>query len=286
MRPLTQKWEADSSCVSCGSTCVPHRHPSCFRPLFRPRLARLGRIPGPTPLSSKCSLNDTRHDAGRTGLSRVHPTAHLGDLVASSSDVLLTPPVMIGCDHAGCTHVVGPRPALHVVGSIRRKSFNMHEGHGACLAHARHSAQSTGPRLGRDSDGMRRRGLGRGLLELVLPAGSAKIIVGSHSGGGVTGGDLNEALVVEAAGDDLNEVAGGASMPNLDRMRASCCCSLCAICASCCDCLSSLRSSSSIISSTLPSPLPICALTSASCALISATCALTSALSSSLTSST
>ena len=100
---------------------------------------------------------------------------------------------------------------------------------------------------------------------------------------------MNEALVVEAAGDDLYEVAGGASMPNLDRMRASCCCSLCAIwaiCASCCDCLLSLCSSSSIISSTLPSPLPICALTSASCALISATCALTSALSSSLTSST
>ena len=140
------------------------------------------------------------------------------------------------------------------------------------MAHARHGAQSIGPSLGRDSDGMRRRGLGRGLLELVLPADSAKI-VGSHSGGGVTG----------------SKVAGGTSMPNLDRMRASCCCSLCAIwaiCASCCDCLTSLRSSSSIISSTLPSPLPICALTSASCALISATCAVTSALSSSLTSST
>ena len=140
------------------------------------------------------------------------------------------------------------------------------------MAHARHGAQSIGPSLGRDSDGMRRRGLGRGLLELVLPADSAKI-VGSHSGGGVTG----------------SKVAGGTSMPNLDRMRASCCCSLCAIwaiCASCCDCLTSLRSSSSIISSNLPSPLPICALTSASCALISATCAVTSALSSSLTSST
>ena len=181
--------------------------------------------------------------------------------------------------------MVGPRPNLHVVEVYVGRAATCTRG----TAHARHGAQSTGPSLGRDSDGMRRRGLGRGLLELVLPAGSAKIIVGSHSGGGVTGGDLNEALVVEAAGDDLYEVAGGASMPNLDRMRASCCCSLCAIwaiCASCCDCLLSLCSSSSIISSTLPSPLPICALTSASCALISATCALTSALSSSLTSST
>ena len=178
--------------------------------------------------------------------------------------------------------MVGPRPNLHVVEVYVGRAATCTRG----TAHARHGAQSTGPSLGRDSDGMRRRGLGRGLLELVLPAGSAKIIVGSHSGGGVTGGDLNEALVVEAAGDDLYEVAGGASMPNLDRMRASCCCSLCAICASCCDCLLSLCSSSSIISSTLPSPLPICALTSASCTLISATCAVTSALSSSLTSST
>ena len=66
--------------------CTPPPPLVLFRPLFRPRLARLDRIPGPTPLSSKCSLNDTRHDAGRTGLSRVHPTA-LGDLV---HQVLLT----------------------------------------------------------------------------------------------------------------------------------------------------------------------------------------------------
>ena len=46
-----------------GDVCTPRRHPphpSRFRLMFRPRLARLGRIPGPAPLSSKCSLNKMR----------------------------------------------------------------------------------------------------------------------------------------------------------------------------------------------------------------------------------
>jgi hypothetical protein len=54
VRPLTQKWEADSSCVSCMiDVCTAHRHPSrLFAPCFalNSRASAVSRVPHLFPL--------------------------------------------------------------------------------------------------------------------------------------------------------------------------------------------------------------------------------------------
>jgi len=95
VRPLTQKWEADSSCVSCMiDVCTAHRHPSrLFAPCFalNSRASAVSRVPHLFPLIF--SLNEMRLRSHTHTLDRPHclsrPRYSTWDLV----QVLLTPQV-------------------------------------------------------------------------------------------------------------------------------------------------------------------------------------------------